>query len=131
MATTGQAAPPAAKEAPVEKVQPPDAETIAALKQALEDLFADQAVVTMRDVRLWLQSYTANMKARAATLQTDSTLSSLLLGGGDVLEIRFVASNVCGHAVGWICACLNIMRRCHLEKEAILHASSADIPCRA
>jgi hypothetical protein len=90
--TTGPAGPAATKDAAAEEPPPLDGELIGALKQALEDLFADQAVVTMRDVRLWLQSYTANVKARVAALQTDSTLSSLLLGGGSVVEIRYWSS---------------------------------------
>lgn len=89
--TTGT---PAAKEPAADAPPPLDDELCSALKQALEDLFADQAVVTMRDVRLWLQSYTANVKARTAALQTDSTLASLLLGGGSVVEIRCVP---CGY----------------------------------
>jgi hypothetical protein len=92
----GTAGPAAAKDAAAEEPPPLDGELISALKQALEDLFADQAVVTMRDVRLWLQSYTANVKARMAALQSDSTLSNLLLGGGSVVEIRYIVlcSNV-------------------------------------
>lgn len=92
MGTTTTAGPSTTKEAAAEEPPPLDDELIGALKQALEDLFADQAVVTMRDVRLWLQSYTANVKARMAALQTDSTLSRLLLGGGSVVEIRYVSS---------------------------------------
>jgi hypothetical protein len=84
MAAAGTAGVAAAEEAP----PPMDADVIAALKQALEDLFADQAVVTMRDVRVWLQAYTANVKARTAALQSDATLVGLLVGGGSVTEIR-------------------------------------------
>eukprot|EP00892_Ulva_mutabilis_P001174 jgi/Ulvmu1/11057/UM007_0239.1 len=59
-----------------------------ALEVALGDLFEDQPVVTMRDVRVWLQTYTANAKARVAALHTDTTLSDLLTGGGSVIHIR-------------------------------------------
>lgn len=67
---------------------PLNAESQKALESALTDLFADHPVVTMRDVRVWLQSYTANAKARVAALQTDKTLSDLLCGGGSVVQIR-------------------------------------------
>lgn len=99
MGTASAAGALATKEAALEEPTPLDEELKGALTQALEDLFADQAVVTMRDVRLWLQSYTANVKARMAALQSDSALSSLMLGGGCVVEIRYASS--C--RVFWLC----------------------------
>jgi hypothetical protein len=67
-----------------------DDETLAATKRALESLFQEQSVVTMADVRIWLSNYAAAPKAQQAVRMRDVSLSSLLLGGGSILCVRYI-----------------------------------------
>ena len=66
-----------------------DQEELAAVKQALEALFQEQSVVTLEDVRVWLNGFAAAPKAQQAAGLRDVALSALLLGGGSIVLIRY------------------------------------------
>jgi hypothetical protein len=75
---------PAPDDAPPQLSEP----TLAAVKQALEALFEEQAVVTMADVRTWLRAFQAAPKAQHAAALSDGALTTLMLGGNSILLIR-------------------------------------------
>jgi hypothetical protein len=77
--------------APAPSPPPPlTADVLDAIQPALEDLFQEHTVVTLRDVRVWLQAYSAKPKARIGALQPDETLADLLVGGGSIVAVLCV-----------------------------------------